>query len=322
MRWRPSKPRCPALRNSRSQSPHAGQPEANNAPGDPLPAAADRESPAQRKLSLRKRQPRAPSSRSRPRPPPVSHDVSLRLADGQNNVDIRMSERAGEIRVTVHTPDRESGQLDAQTNCRTWSASCGRPGTRRKPGVPRPPRRPMRERRSGADAPRPNSIRRAAAETAASTTAATAVKESIPLGRGMEIEPRPRHRSPHMMIPTLVTNLPHSQNSTAVQPATSPARPLPARAARRTTSTRTSFLQLLVAQIQYQDPTNPTDSTAFVTQLAQFSSLEQTHRHSRRSRQPVRSRGSTSTSYDQSINCYARRKLINVCSIQHRTYPH
>ena len=37
----------------------------------------------------------------------------------------------------------------------------------------------------------------------------------------------------------------------------------------------TEFLQLLVAQIQYQDPTNPTDSTAFVTQLAQFSSLEQ-----------------------------------------------
>jgi flagellar basal-body rod modification protein FlgD len=35
------------------------------------------------------------------------------------------------------------------------------------------------------------------------------------------------------------------------------------------------FLQLLVAQIHYQDPTNPTDATAFVTQLAQFSSLEQ-----------------------------------------------
>ena len=38
---------------------------------------------------------------------------------------------------------------------------------------------------------------------------------------------------------------------------------------------QTEFMQLLVAQIQNQDPTNPTDSTAFVTQLAQFSSLEQ-----------------------------------------------
>jgi len=36
------------------------------------------------------------------------------------------------------------------------------------------------------------------------------------------------------------------------------------------------FLQLLVAQIQNQDPTNPADSTAFLTQLAQFSELEQT----------------------------------------------
>ena len=35
------------------------------------------------------------------------------------------------------------------------------------------------------------------------------------------------------------------------------------------------FLQLLVAQMKYQDPLNPTDSTQFVTQLAQFSELEQ-----------------------------------------------
>ena len=35
------------------------------------------------------------------------------------------------------------------------------------------------------------------------------------------------------------------------------------------------FLQLLVAQIKNQDPTNPADSTQFVTQLAQFSQLEQ-----------------------------------------------
>lgn len=35
-------------------------------------------------------------------------------------------------------------------------------------------------------------------------------------------------------------------------------------------------MQLLVAQLQNQDPLNPTDSTQFVSQLAQFSQLEQT----------------------------------------------
>jgi flagellar basal-body rod modification protein FlgD len=35
------------------------------------------------------------------------------------------------------------------------------------------------------------------------------------------------------------------------------------------------FLQLLVAEIQNQDPTNPMDGTAFLTQLAQFQQVEQ-----------------------------------------------
>jgi flagellar basal-body rod modification protein FlgD len=35
------------------------------------------------------------------------------------------------------------------------------------------------------------------------------------------------------------------------------------------------FLKLLVTQLQNQDPLNPTDSSQFVAQLAQFSSLEQ-----------------------------------------------
>ena len=39
--------------------------------------------------------------------------------------------------------------------------------------------------------------------------------------------------------------------------------------------TEQMFLQLLVAQLQNQDPMNPTDSTQFVSQLAQFSELEQ-----------------------------------------------
>ena len=36
-----------------------------------------------------------------------------------------------------------------------------------------------------------------------------------------------------------------------------------------------NFLQLLVAQLQNQDPTNPSDPTAFVSQLASFSAVEQ-----------------------------------------------
>jgi len=36
-----------------------------------------------------------------------------------------------------------------------------------------------------------------------------------------------------------------------------------------------AFLKLLITQIQYQDPMSPMDDTQFVSQLAQFSSLEQ-----------------------------------------------
>jgi len=50
-----------------------------------------------------------------------------------------------------------------------------------------------------------------------------------------------------------------------------------------TTSTTTAsasvdkdmFLKLLVAQLQNQDPLNPSDGTQFVAQLAQFQQLEQ-----------------------------------------------
>lgn len=37
-----------------------------------------------------------------------------------------------------------------------------------------------------------------------------------------------------------------------------------------------AFLQLLVAQMKYQDPMNPGDSTEYMSQLAQYSSLEAT----------------------------------------------
>ena len=36
-----------------------------------------------------------------------------------------------------------------------------------------------------------------------------------------------------------------------------------------------AFLQLLVSEIQNQDPTQPMDGTAFLTQLAQFQQVDQ-----------------------------------------------
>lgn len=40
-------------------------------------------------------------------------------------------------------------------------------------------------------------------------------------------------------------------------------------------ATQDTFLKLLVAQLQNQNPLTPSDPLQFVTQLAQFSSLEQ-----------------------------------------------
>jgi len=40
-------------------------------------------------------------------------------------------------------------------------------------------------------------------------------------------------------------------------------------------ASKTAFLRLLVAQIRHQNPLNPADGVQFLTQLAEFSELEQ-----------------------------------------------
>ncbi len=58
-------------------------------------------------------------------------------------------------------------------------------------------------------------------------------------------------------------------------PSTGSSTSLSAASASATQVSEQQFLQLLVAQLQNQDPLNPMDGTQFVSQLAQFSELEQ-----------------------------------------------
>ncbi len=62
----------------------------------------------------------------------------------------------------------------------------------------------------------------------------------------------------------------------ASNPSPAPAPPPPASApAGNATVNQQTFLKLLVTQIKNQNPLNPTDGTQFLSQLAQFSELEQ-----------------------------------------------
>jgi flagellar basal-body rod modification protein FlgD len=64
-------------------------------------------------------------------------------------------------------------------------------------------------------------------------------------------------------------------NPIASSPIPAPAPPPTTSAAGLPEANQATFLQLLVAQIKNQDPLSPSDSTQFLTQLAQFSELEQ-----------------------------------------------
>jgi len=64
-----------------------------------------------------------------------------------------------------------------------------------------------------------------------------------------------------------------------------------------------TFLKLLVAQLQYQDPLEPQTDTQFVTQLAQMTSLEQL--------QAMNSSLNSSQAYDM-IGKYVYAEMLNV----------
>lgn len=66
-----------------------------------------------------------------------------------------------------------------------------------------------------------------------------------------------------------MTTIPSTNNTSNNQSATSNT------AANNASLNYDDFLQLMVAQLKNQDPLNPTDSTEYMSQIAQFSSVEQ-----------------------------------------------
>ncbi|HYW48843.1 MAG TPA: flagellar hook capping FlgD N-terminal domain-containing protein [Bryobacteraceae bacterium] len=66
-----------------------------------------------------------------------------------------------------------------------------------------------------------------------------------------------------------------SPTTSATSAAAAQTTPAASQSSSGTTVDKNMFLQLLVAQLQNQDPLNPSDGTQFVGQLAQFQQLEQ-----------------------------------------------
>jgi flagellar basal-body rod modification protein FlgD len=79
----------------------------------------------------------------------------------------------------------------------------------------------------------------------------------------MNINLNPSVASPAL---TAKANSTPEAKSGTTNPATPPVDPL---------ASENVFLKLFIAQLQHQDPTTPSDPTQFVTQLAQFTNLEQ-----------------------------------------------
>lgn len=73
----------------------------------------------------------------------------------------------------------------------------------------------------------------------------------------------------------MISALMNGTNPAAQSPASPSSSSQSTSASLNSLTSEQTFLQLLVAQLQNQDPTAPQDGTQFVSQLAQFSTLEQ-----------------------------------------------
>jgi len=73
----------------------------------------------------------------------------------------------------------------------------------------------------------------------------------------------------------MITSLISGSNMLPEKPAATQSSSQPSDPSTDPMATEQTFLQLLVAQLQNQDPEQPQDGSQFVAQLAQFSSLEQ-----------------------------------------------
>ena len=71
-----------------------------------------------------------------------------------------------------------------------------------------------------------------------------------------------------------MTTLPLTSTAALATPITTPTAPNSS-AITTNLASQNVFLQLLVAQLKNQDPQQPTDGTAFVTELAQFTTLQE-----------------------------------------------
>jgi flagellar basal-body rod modification protein FlgD len=193
-------------------------------------------------------------------------DISLQVGQsGGQNVEVRLTQQTGEIRVAVRTGDFELAH-GLQQGLSDLVGRLQENGSRAeawRPGGPAVQSGPVLESRSSPSGSQKDDSQSYTGGGRASRTG------------------QPGSRNWKAALPG-ATNLKEQLMASAVSPITGSSASTGASSSSSSSltggmpaPTEQMFLQLLVAQLQNQDPLNPTDSTTFVSQLAQFSELEQ-----------------------------------------------